>query len=459
MFSFLSSSMATASQRFFAYELGRNDHDKLQKTFSMSVSIYLLIAVIVLVIAETAGLYFVKHTLIIPEGRSRAVFYVYQFSIISFLVTILTTPYLSAIIARENMSIYAYVSIIEAVLKLSVVFLLQCFPFDKLILYSALLLVVTGLTSSMYVLVCKKKYNECHYNLYWDLSLFRTLFSYVGWNLFGSGVSVVKNQVTNILLNLYFGPVVNAARGIASQVSSAAMSFSQSFSTAVRPQIIKLYASDAREQMMRLVSRSCKMTAYLMFLLVLPLFLEMPSVIQLWLGQVPEYVVLFTRLVLVDVLIDSISYPLMAAAQATGKIKLYQSLVGGVLLLNLPVSYLFLQFGARPESVMYIAITITLIAFFIRVMILKSLLDFSIKCFFKDTVIPVLLVFVISGLAPTFVSFLQCTENTLLNLLIVFLLSFASLLCTVFAIGISKEERIICKSVVKHVIGRKWIKS
>jgi len=450
MFGFLSGSMAIASQRFFSFELGRKDYERLQKTFSISIEIYALIAITIILAAETIGLWFVKNKLVIPADRMNAALWIYQLSILSFILSIITTPYMAVIIARENMDIYAYISIIEAALKLGSVFLLKVFIVDKLKLYGMLLFLVMFINSVLYVLVCRKRYPESHFRFLWDISMFRTLFSFSVWNLFGSSVGVVKNQAINILLNMHFGPVVNAARGIASQVNSAVTSFAQSFSTAVRPQIIKQFAASKKEEMMSLVFQSSKATAYLMFFFVLPLVFEMPLVINLWLGQIPEFVVLFTRLVLIDALIDSISYPLMTAAQATGKIKLYQSVVGGVLLLNLPVSYIALKLKAPAESVMIIAIIITAIAFVIRLVIIKKLLEFSIIQYFKKVVVPVLLVIFLSSLV-LFI-FNRSLNQGLLRLFLSIILSIISIAGFIILFGLTNEERKYLAKYFKKII-------
>jgi O-antigen/teichoic acid export membrane protein len=404
MFGFLSGAMATASQRFFSFEMGRGDHDKLQKTFCMSMSIYMLIALVVLVLAESVGLWFVIAKLVIPKNRMHAALWVYQFSIMSFLATLITTPYIAVIIARENMDVYAYVSILESLLKLAVVFFLRISRFDSLVLYGILIFFVTLIVSSLFIFTCRKRYPESRFYFYWDTSMFKTLFSYTGWNLFGASSGIAKNQAINILLNLYFGPSVNAARGIATQVSGAVASFSQNFSIAVRPQIIKKYAAGEKEEMMKLVFLSSKLTSFLMYVFVLPLYLEMPMVMLLWLGQIPAHVVAFTRLILIDTLIDSISYPLMTASQATGKIKLYQATIGSINLLNLPVSWIALQLGAVPEIVFVIMVIITVIAFIVRLLIIKRLCVFSIKNYWKSVIVPVSLVSIFGAIGPIFIS-------------------------------------------------------
>jgi O-antigen/teichoic acid export membrane protein len=457
MFSFLSGAMATASQRFFSFELGREDHIALQEIFSMSVNIYAIAAAIVFIVAETAGLWFVEYKLIIPQFRMSAARWIYQFSIAAFLISIISTPYLGVIIARENMDVYAYVSIVEATLKLIIVFLVKYSSFDKLKFYGALMLVVTGISSTIYIYVCRKRYPESRYKFFWDRGMFKTLSSYTGWNLFGASVNVVKNQATNILLNLYFGPVVNAARSIAAQVNAAVKSFSQNFTTAVRPQIIKQYAVRQNKEMMQLVFRSSKLTAFLMYIFILPLFLEMPTVIHLWLGQVPPYVVLFTRLVLIDALIDSISYPLMTAAQATGKIKLYQFVVGGVLLLNLPFSYFALEMRAQPEGVLIIAIVITALAFFLRLVMLKRVLFFSIREYIIKTVLPTLKVFLFSIIIP--LVFQSYVDSGIFRLISLTMLSSFSTLINIFLFGLSQGEQTVLLTKTKCLLTKMFIKA
>ena len=262
--------------------------------------------------------------------------WIYQASIVSFLFTLITTPYMSAIIAHENMNVYAYVSIVEAGLKLGIVFLLQIFPYDKLIIYGFLLLIVSIINTSLYRLYCWKKYEECRFRIMWDKKLFKEIFEYTGWNTFGAAVGTFKFQLVNILLNQYFSPVLITARGIANQVNGAISSFAMNFSNAVRPQIIKLYAAEQKKEMLTFMFSTARYTFYLMFLLAAPLFFEMESVLRLWLKEIPDYTVLFTQLLLIDVMIDSISYSLGFGVQATGNIKWYQIVVGGILLLNLP---------------------------------------------------------------------------------------------------------------------------
>lgn len=451
MFSFLSGAMATASQRYFSFDLGKNDIEHLKITFSVTFQIYVLLILLVVILAETLGVWFVNHKLVIPPERMSAANWIFQAAMVSFLLTLITTPYMACIIAHENMNVYAYVSIVEAGLKLGIVFLLTFLPYDKLVLYGILLALVALINTSIYRFFCHKHYEECKFRFVKDKALFKEIISYSGWNLFGSIVGVVKGQITNILLNLYYGPVVNAARAVASQVNTAVLSFSQNFSTALRPQIIKNYVAEKQEETMLLVYRGCKFTFFLMYIFAMPLLMEMDIVLNLWLKNPPELAVIFTRLALIDAVIDSISFPLMTLAQATGRIKLYQGVVGGILLCNLPVSYLFLKFGAPPYAVMVIAICITFLTFVIRLFIVKRLTNMSILAFLQKSVFPCFLVALLSCVLP--VVFILNFKASLLRFFITILISVTCTLVSVFFIGMNNNERRNLMQSIKNKIG------
>ena len=445
--------MATASQRYFSFDLGKGDNEHLKTTFSVTFQIYVLLAAVVILLAETVGLWFVNNKLVIPAERMVAANWIFQAAIVSFLLTLITTPYMASIIAHENMNVYAYVSIVEAGLKLAIVFLLKVLPYDKLIVYGLLLATVALINTSIYRLYCHKHYEECKFRFVKDGKLFKEIVSYSGWNLFGASVGVVKNQIINILLNMFFGAVVNAARAIAAQVNNAVTSFSQNFSTALRPQIIKTYAAEQNEECQKLVYRGCKFTFYLMYIFALPLILEMDIILKFWLKNPPELAVIFTRLALLDAVIDSISYPLMTMAQATGKIKLYQGVVGGILLCNLPVSYIALKLGAPAYVVMIVAICITFIAFVVRLFIIRKLSGLSIKKFMTNTAIPCVLVTVISAVIPSFICFKM--QESWIRFFVVGFVSELCILLSVLYLGMSKIERIAVIEKVKSKLLRK----
>jgi O-antigen/teichoic acid export membrane protein len=448
MFGFLSNSMAAAGQRYFSFDIGRGDFEHLKKVFNLSLVICVLIDMVVLILAETVGLWFVSAKLVIPHTRMDVVRWVYQFSILSFLLSVMVTPYIATIIAHEDMNIYASVSIVETVLKLIPPFLLSFFSFDKLKLYSILLCIVSIVIAIIYQIICKRKYQECRFEFYWNKDLFKVIAGYTGWNLFGSFSLVLKTQGINILLNLFFGPLVNAARGIASSVNAAVVSFSQNFSTALRPQIIKSYAAENKTEMLKTMFYGCKSTYLLMYIFTLPLVIEMPLVLSIWLKNTPSYVILFTRFALIDALIDSISFSIMTVAQATGKIKLYQSTVGGILLLNLPVSWAILRLGAPAYSVMIVSVFLTIIVVIVRIVIVKYLVTFSLKEFLKEVIIPLGKISILSAIIP-FLAY-HIMDYGVRRLLIITGISIFLICILGYMFGLSNTDRSKIILLIKH---------
>ncbi len=441
MFSFLNSAMSSGTQRFLSFELGKKDYEQLKRIFSMSINIHASIAIIIFILAETIGLWFLNTQLTIPDERMVAANWVYQFSILAFIVTIMSVPYNAAIISHERMSIFAYVSILEVTLKLVIVFILQWFGFDKLKLYAILVFLVSLIIRIIYGIYCKHNFKECNYYIFWDRKLYNTLMSYAGWNLWGNFASVTMNQGINILLNIFFGPVVNAARGIAYQINGAVNSFVTNFQMAINPQIVKSYAANDKEYMHKLIYRGAKYSYYLLFLLSLPVLIETESILKWWLKIVPEYSVMFCRLVLINALIDCISGTLMTSAQASGKIKLYQSVVGGLLLCILPLSYLLLKLGYPAETTIYVNICISIVAIVFRLIIISPLVSLKKSMFFKEVIIKILSVTFLSIIAP-YLCFTQI-EDEIIRFLSVSITSAVSTITIIYLVGIEKDERLI----------------
>ena len=332
MFAFLNSSMATATQRFLTYALGKGDRDRLRKTFAASMNIHIFIALVIVLLAETIGLWFVNAKLVIPQDRMFAANVVYQFSILSFCVNIIQVPYDAVLIAHEKMSIYAYISILETILKLVIVYMLSISPFDKLITYSILFFAVTLFIRFTYQIYCKKHYAESKFMLFWDKDLYRQMSGFAGWNLFGSLAWLCRNQGLNIILNLFFGPVVNAARGVANQVSGAVMNFISNFQTALNPQITKEYAVGQIKEMEKLAYLGIKFSYIILFILAFPLMLNIQFVLGIWLVKVPEWTSIFVILTLVDSLVGNLfGVPLMTSLSATGNIRNYQIVVSSII--------------------------------------------------------------------------------------------------------------------------------
>jgi O-antigen/teichoic acid export membrane protein len=443
MFGFLNSAMASSTQRFLTFELGKSDSLRLKQVFSISVTSHIIISLIVLVLSETVGLWFLNAKLTIPPERLMAANWVFQFSVFTAVLTILSVPYDAAIIAHERMNVFAYISLIEVILKLLVVYLLQLFGFDKLVLYAILVFFISLILRVIYGMYCAKNFKESHYYFFWEKKLFIEMTGFAGWNLMGVFAGIGYGQGVNILLNIFFGPIVNAARGIAFQVMGAINQLVTNFQIAVNPPITKLYANKDDKNMYKLIFASAKFSFYLLLLFIIPLFIETEVVLSIWLKNVPEYTVSFTRLVLIDILICSLSGPLQILAQATGKVKNYQLIVSIVLLLNLPISYLLLKMGHSPQSTFIVSIILSIIALFARLLVLESLIEFPIKLFFRKVVLTSIIVTICAIPLPLYLQ--NIISHNLAKFFLVGVGTVVSLIFTVWIFGLSGSEQLIIK--------------
>lgn len=449
MMAFLSGAMSSASQRFLAFELGKNNLRQLAKVFKMSLNIHWLIVLIVILVAQTLGLWFVNTQLVIPPDRLVAANWVFQCALFSFCCTVLGVPYNAAIIAHEKMSAFAYISIVDVLLKLTVVFLLAAHDGDKLQLYALLLAVVSLLILGCYYVYARRQFAVTRFSWYWNAELFKTLFSYTGWNLFGNVAAVATNQGINILLNLFFGATVNAARAIAFQVNSAVTGFVSSLQMSINPQIIKSYATDNHDYMLQLVFSGARYCFFLLYFLSVPFLLQAETILNIWLGVLPDYSATFCRLVIIDSLIISLSGTLMTAFQATGRIKTYQMVVGGLILCNLPLSYLFLSLGYNAQVTMWISIIISVVALFVRVFLLSRVFP-GVLAKFKDLFYKVIMVFGLSlSLANTIPALY---ENIIINFTVSCILHCFLIVSFILAIGIDNQERTFVFNKIKNIL-------
>lgn len=440
MFGFFNGAMSSATQRFLSFDLGRGDYVQLRRTFNATQLIHIGIALLIFLLAETIGLWFVNTQLNLPEGRMEAARWVYHFSVLSFMISIIQVPYNAVILARERMSVYAYMSILEVLLKLLIVFMLTWIAFDKLKLYGILLFAVSFIVASIYRIYCLKQFDETRFELIKDKVLYKTLISYSGWNLFGNIAAVAKGQGVSIILNIFFGTVVNAAQGVANQVSAAVTSFVGNFQMASNPQIIKSYAAEDKAYMANLVIRTSKFSFYLLFILTLPVMLEIEYILKLWLKIVPNYTAIFTILILINALIDTVSGPLMTSLQATGKIKVYQSVVGILLILILPISYLFFKLGFPPETTFFVSICISIVAFIFRLLLTKKQIpEFSIRQFLQEIVIRNIPIILLSVLITWLIQINMHPGFT--RLIIVTFTSLCITTITIYLIGLKSNEK------------------
>lgn len=440
LLSFLSGTMASATQRFFSFAMGQDDTEKLKKTFSVNLIIYTIIAIVAVVLLETVGLWFVKEQLSIPPERFDSVILLYHFSVLTFIATILITPFMAIIIAHEDMQIYAYVSIVESVLKLGVVFLLMAFPWDKLELYGMLVFAVSVINSVIYISICIKKYSECQFQiLYWDKKLMREIIGFTGWTFFGQISTVVRNQGVTILLNQVFNPGIVAARAIATNIVGKINMFSNSFNVGLYPPIIKTYAANDKKEMFSLIFNGSKITFFLMWVFALPFFLEMDIILQLWLKNPPPEAVLFTRLALVEVLINSISLPIGTAARAPGKMKIYEFTLGIFQFSILLFSWIVLKMGGEAYSVFVVAIVINIVMFVVRLFLVRVLIGLPLFLFFKLVVLPVAAIVFISAI-PSYLIHISMPKGLIYNFISVSL-SVILVSISMYFLGLDKRWR------------------
>ena len=387
LFSFLSGTMASATQRFLSFEMGKQENSSLIKVFSVSMHTYLLLVGIILLLSETIGLWFVNNQLTIPEERLVAANVVYQSSILSFIITLLCIPYNASIIAMERMNVFAYSSIVDAGLKLIIACFLSYFAMDQLKVYAILIFISIASVQLYYVWYCRRYFDFCRYSHCKDLKLFRIMLSFAGWNMIGALANILRGHGLNILINLFFNPVLNAAYGIAFQVNNAITSLTNNFYTAVRPQLVKLYASGNSKEMLDLGYQSSRFAFYLMLIIVVPIMLNTNKILSIWLQDVPEYTVIFLRIIIVSSLIEVLSIPLANMLQASGKIKIYQMTVSVLFLSNIPISYLLLHLDYCPEITLLVNLLLIILSMFPRLYICKNIIGLSINEYFQKVII------------------------------------------------------------------------
>lgn len=452
MFGFLNSAMSSSTQRYITFELGKNNFDQLKKVFSTSVYIHAFISIVILILAETIGLWFLYNKMTIPMERMDAALWVYQGAIASTIVLIMSVPYNATIIAHEKISAFAYISVLEVILKLLIVYLLLIGDFDKLKLYAALMFGIQVIIRLIYGRYCKKNFPETKLQQTKDWKQFKEMLEFAGWNLWGNCAAIAFTQGVNILLNLFFGPAVNAARGVAVQVQNAVNQFSLNFQTALNPQITKSYATGDYAYMHKLIFRSSKFTFFLLLFLSLPIQLETETILTIWLKNVPEHTVNFLRLILCVTLIDATANPLMISAAATGKVKLYQSVIGGILLAILPISYVALKLGGNPESVFIVHLSVCAIAFITRLFIIRPMIQLNLSNYFKEVILRCFAVTFVSLFLPTGAIYL--TDDSLVGFVIVCLACMFSVSIAAYFLGFEKDEKQFINKKILSVINK-----
>lgn len=452
MFSLISGAMTTATQRFLSFAIGEGKTKEVTSLFSTAVIIHIGLALIILAAGETIGVWFVANKMNFHPGRYTAAIWVFEFSLLTFLVSVINVPYNAAIIAYEKMSAFAYISIIEVVLKLVIVYLLLITPFDRLIFYAILMAVVQLGVQLIYASYTHRKIKTCHCNWKLNHEYFKQMTSFVSWNLIGSLAGVCKDQGLNVVLNLFFGTAVNAARGVAIQVSTAINRFVTNFQMAMNPQIVKLYAAGEKKEMFKLVFRGSRFSYLLLLCLSLPVVIEAPFILNIWLVKVPDYTVVFLRLIIFTALIDSLSNTLITSMHASGKVRDYQIVVGGLSLLTLPFAYVLLKMGYSPTSALVASLIISIACLFARVALLSRSIDFPAISFLLNVALKMFLLTIASYIIP--LALYHFTAVNWWTFILVCLVSFVSGVIFSYCLGIEKHERDVIVSKVKEKLHR-----
>lgn len=439
MLAFFNSSMTTSTQRFLNYEMGKHNENSLQDVFINSINAHYLIGLISILVLETIGLWFIYNKLNIPASQFDAALWVFHCSVLSLFVSIISTPYNAAIIANEKMEVYAYFSIIEAILKLLIVYLLVVISFNKLKLYGVLLLCVSIVMRVLYNWYCIKNFKECTYKLKYSANLIKQMLSFSGWMLFGCVSSMLSTQGVNILINIFFGPVFNAARAIAVQVQSAVNSFVGNFMIAVQPQIIKSYSEKEYHYMYRLVFSSSKLSFYLLFILTMPVLFYADYLLQIWLEIVPKYSVFFTRLVLVELLISSLYTPIALVNQASGNIRNYQLAISVIFVFNFILTYIAFKIGMPAYSAFIISIILAIVGLFVRIFILKRDNCFPAKQYFVEVILPLIPISMFSIIIP--ITLKYYITISFMSFLLICLIGLLGTVLVIWFLGLDKQER------------------
>lgn len=457
LFGVLSGSLTSAISRFITYELGKveegENKSRLNKIFCSSITIQIILSIIILLIAESVGLWFLNTRMTIPDNRLEIANWVFQISLITFFINLISIPYNASIIAHEKMSAFAYISVVEALGKLAIAFTIEQTTSDRLLLYAALIALLSLIVRLCYVWYCHLRFEECRFRWLFDRGLIKQMFSFAGWNFIGVSSSLLRDQGGNVLINLFYGPTVNAAQGIANQVSTAVLGFVDNFMMAVNPQITKSYANKDYDYMFSLMFKGAKLSFFLLLLLSLPILLNTKFILTIWLKEVPEHTILFVQLILIFILSECISKPLITAMLATGNIRDYQILVGGLQMMNLPVSYVALKMGAAPECVMIISIIISQCCLMARLYMLRILIKLDVKEYLNKVYLKVIVVTILGTTLPLCASYYM--KEGWESFFIVSTLSVVCVLSASLFVGCTTSERAFLLKKIEERIGRK----
>lgn len=446
-FIFLSSTLSNATQRYLNYEIGSRNNTRLCLVFNMSILIYLVFALVSLLIIEIGGHWMIYNKLSIPESRVNAALWVLHSTSITLFITLISTVYESVLIARENMKVYAYIGIYDALMKLVIVFLISTLSYDRLKLYAVFITLVVVTERLIPVCFTIRKYDETKLKCVWNKKTFTEMFRFIGWDFLGTSVFILNDQGINILLNMFFGPVVNAARALSVNVKQAVANFSSGFFTAVRPQIVKSYASGDINYFTTLLYNSSKYSFYLLWMICLPVMIRIDSLLSLWLKEVPSQTGSFVIWILIFNLINSLCDPFWQGMQAVGKLKKYIIIGSSVYLLAFPLSWIAFKIGYDAIITFKILVFVRLFYLWITIVIFKQYVTLNLVTYCKEVIAPIIVVVIISSIITIYIDSLFF--DTLISTVISCGIAFTSAILCIVVFGVNKKERTHMFNVIK----------
>ncbi len=452
LFTVLNAALVNTTSRFITVSLAKGDAQDTRQIFNMSFLLHFFVGILIVVLGETVGLWYLHIKLVIPEGRELAAEWLYQFTIISAFLATLNVPYNATIIAHEKINVYAIVQIIDVALRLVIVLLIKVAPFDKLIFYALLILLVTVLNFAINYIYCHRKFEEVKFLFYWSWKTFREILKFIGWALVGNFSNMFYTQGINLMLNAFCGPAVNAARGIAVQVQGVVAQMANNVQTAINPQIIKSYAVNDKDRMYNLIIASSRLCFYLLFVISLPIFIETEFLLQLWLGTVPEHTVNFVRIILMCVLLDAFVNPMFTANLASGKLALYHGPLALLMYVFMFITYFSIKISRIPESVFISYFVACLIGYVMRIFMLNKQVGLKPLHYVKRVLSPVALVVCISLIAPITVHYF--INSGWIDFLVTSFVAVISVIVTVYYWGVTPGEREFASSFVRNKIQR-----
>lgn len=440
MFAFLNTSMSNGIQRFYNFKLGKEGEESITKVYNTSLLIQVILAIVVVVLLETVGLWYLNTKMVIPIERMDTARWIYQFSVISLVLVILQIPYSAAIMAHERMDYYAYVSIIEVAAKLGFALWLPYVKYDKLFVYGCYTLGIGVLNFLLYFVYCKHHFKTIKLQRFFNKDLFKDMLSFSGWNIFGTFAYMLKTQGLNVLLNAFFGPVVNAARGVSSMISSAISGFQSNIVISFRPQTVQSYAEGNMPRVKNLMYSLSKISYLMLYMLSVPVIIELPYILHLWLGEaVPDYTVPFTMLILINMIISGLNTPITQVVHATGRIRNYQIGTSIVVCSILPISWVFLKLGGNPVTVYIVSLFCTIVNQIVCMYILKQVFSYSIREYIKQVIMPCVYVTLISVVLPVILHYLM--PSSFIRLVVVGIVGVVSVMASAYLFALNSYEK------------------